>query len=75
MNNDMHLSFQVKSLLINFNFISSFCVECESLLKEEISIYKQESFCLKCSKINANQNDSFNKPIYNTCNVINAGRN
>ena len=32
-------------------------------------------FCLKCSKINTNQNGSFNKPIYNTCNVIDAAEN
>ena len=32
-------------------------------------------FCLKCSKINTNQNGSFNKHIYNTCNVIDAAEN
>ena len=69
----MHLSFQVKSLTINFNLIAPFCMWMP--LKEEINIYKQENFCLKCSKIHTNQNGSFNKPICNTCNVIDAAEN
>ena len=32
-------------------------------------------YCLKCSKINISQNVSFNKPICNTCNVIDAAEN
>ena len=40
MNNAMHLSFQVKSLTINFNLDSPFCVSMP--LKEEINIYKQK---------------------------------
>ena len=75
MKNAMHLSFQVKSFSINFNLVAPYWNKCECLLKEAINIYKQENFCLKCSKINANQNVSFNKPIYNTCNVIDAAAN
>ena len=57
---------------INFYLAVPFCNECECLLKEEINIYEQENFCLKCSKINTNENVSFHKPICNTCNVIDA---
>ena len=70
MNNAMHLSFHVKSLNINFNLVSLFWNECECLLKEEINIYKKENLCLKCSKLNTNQNVSYNKPICNICNAL-----
>ena len=68
MNNAMHLSFQVKSSTINFNLVAPFCMWMP--LKERINIYKKENFCLKCSKINANQNVSYNKPICNICNAL-----
>ena len=70
MNNAIYLCFQVKSSTTVFNLASFFNNKYQSLLKEEINIYEQENLCLKCSKINTNQNSSFNKPICNTCNVF-----
>ena len=55
---------------INFNLAAPFCKDCKNFIKEKINIYEQENFCLKCGKINTNQDISFNKPICNTCSAI-----
>ena len=55
---------------IKYNLAAPFCNECQTLLKDELNIYEQENFCLKCGKVNSNENVSFHKPTCNSCDAI-----